>query len=134
MIEAAGGVVWRTSNSCDVEVLLVHRPRQDDWSLPKGKRRPSESMVECALREVHEETGLICKIGAVLPPAFYRDRKGRAKRVRYWAMQEQSGEFTPNDEVDSVSWLRLELAAEVLTYDRDLVVVTGLYVAHAAVA
>lgn len=126
MIEAAGGVVWRTTRKWNLEVLLVHRPGRDDWSLPKGKLRGSETHLECALREVWEETGLRCGLGRELPTTTYLDRKGRPKSVRYWAMQERDGRFRPNREVDRVMWAKVERAGDVLTYRHDLVVVEGL--------
>ncbi|MGZ8715315.1 MAG: NUDIX hydrolase [Mycobacterium sp.] len=134
MIEAAGGVVWRATVARHVEVLLIHRPHRRDWSLPKGKRRHRESALDCAIREVHEETGLRCTIGHELPEARYTDRKGRPKRVRYWSMHEPEGTFEPNDEVDEIRWRRVERVNELLNYDHDLVVVAGLHVVHASVA
>lgn len=115
MIESAGGVVWRTGVGARVEILLVHRPRRDDWSLPKGKVRSGETPLDCALREVREETGLRCVSGPELVESVGVDRKGRPKRTRYWAMQERSGSFRPNAEVDEVRWVALERVAEVLT-------------------
>ena len=85
VIRAAGGVPVRQAGG-DLEVLLVHRPRYDDWTFPKGKAEPGESDVECALREVEEETGLRCELGRELPSTSYVDGKGRPKRVRYWLM------------------------------------------------
>jgi len=126
MIEAAGGVIWRPDHKGRIEVLLIHRPRYDDWSLPKGKLDPGESHVECAVREVREETGLTCTLGPELATARYVDRKGRPKRVRYWAMHTPSGTFHPNDEVDDVAWLRLADAARRLTYRHDVTVLDGL--------
>ena len=134
MIEAAGGVVWRTTRKGQLEIVVIHRPRQDDWSLPKGKLRRRESALDCALREVREETGLRCAVGDELPEAQYEDRRGRAKRVRYWAMQEVAGQFRRNREVDRLRWVRLDRAADALTHDHDVLVVAGLQVAYIAVA
>ena len=126
-IEAAGGVV----RGEDGRVLLVHRPRYDDWTLPKGKLDPGETFEQAALREVREETGLECTLGRELATTEYRDNKGRPKVVRYWLMEidqrgapppfatPQGGEFEPNDEVDEVCWLALGEAVERLTYERD---------------
>ncbi len=118
----------------DVEVLLVHRPQQRDWSLPKGKLIRRETALACALREVREETGLYCVAGDELPHTRSIDRKGRMKRVRYWAMQEVVGEFRPNDEVDQIRWLHVGYVSELLTYEHDHAVVAGLHVARVAVS
>ena len=126
MIEAAGGVVWRRSSKGAIKVLLVHRPRYDDWSLPKGKLDPGESHRHAALREVEEETGLRCETHDELDDVRYRDRKGRPKHVRYWAMEPVGGEFEPNDEVDEVRWVTIDDVARIVTYDRDAEVVDGL--------
>lgn len=126
MIEAAGGVVWRQGSSGTIKVLFVHRPRYDDWSLPKGKLEGGESHRQAALREVEEETGLRCRSGEELREVRYRDRKRRMKRVRYWAMEPLDGSFRANAEVDEVRWVSLEHAAELATYPRDLQVVADL--------
>jgi len=126
MIEAAGGVVWRRTTSGSVKVLLVHRPRYDDWSLPKGKLDPGESARDAALREVEEETGLRCKARGELTEVRYRDRKDRPKRVRYWAMEPLDGRFEPNDEVDEVRWVTIDDASDWLTYHHDVAVVDEL--------
>jgi 8-oxo-dGTP diphosphatase len=102
----------------ETQVLLVHRPRYDDWSFPKGKANEGESDEECALREVREETGLECKLGPELPTVSYTS-KGRPKRVRYWLMEPVAGEFAPHREVDEVAWLRLQEARRRLTYEHD---------------
>src|SRR4051794_12516004 len=118
-IQAAGGVVV----DADGRIAVVHRPRYDDWSLPKGKLDEGESFEEAALREVAEETGLTCRLKQQLGDASYRDRKDRAKLVRYFEMEPASGEFAPNDEVDELRWLTPEEALGELTYefDRELV-------------
>jgi 8-oxo-dGTP pyrophosphatase MutT (NUDIX family) len=126
MIEAAGGVVWKVTPKGAVKVLLVHRPRYDDWSFPKGKLDPGERHVEAALREVQEETGLRCRTRDELPEARYADRKGRPKRVRYWSMEPIDGEFVPNDEVDEVRWLSRHEADMVLSYRHDRTVLAAL--------
>jgi 8-oxo-dGTP pyrophosphatase MutT (NUDIX family) len=120
-VRAAGGAVLRSGADGDPEVLLVHRPRYDDWSLPKGKCDPGESYEDCALREVEEETGITAELGAQLPDVRYRDQKGRPKLVRYWVMRPAAdpGPFEPNDEVDEVAWLPLAAAEARLSYDHD---------------
>jgi 8-oxo-dGTP diphosphatase len=117
-IQAAGGVVVR-----DGRVAVVHRPRYDDWSLPKGKLDPGETFEEAALREVLEETGLECALAEELPAVHYEAR-GRPKVVRYWQMDVVSDPgFVPNDEVDQLRWLSPADAIALLTYDRDKEVV-----------
>jgi 8-oxo-dGTP diphosphatase len=108
------------------EVLLVHRPAYDDWSLPKGKAQRGESDEACALREVEEETGLRCRLGRELPSTSYRDGKGRPKVVRYWAMEPIDGEARPQAEVDDVLWLPLGEARDTLTWTRDRAVLDGV--------
>jgi len=119
-VKASGGVVWRRGQQ-GVEVVVVHRPRYDDWSLPKGKLDADEGWEAAALREVEEEVGLRCRLGGELPPVGYRDKKGRAKAVRYWLMEpeDDAAPFTPNDEVDEMRWLDIEDAAALLSYPRD---------------
>src|SRR4051794_12919323 len=111
---AAGGVVVR-----DGRIAVVHRPKYDDWSLPKGKLDPGEGFEEAALREVEEETGLRCRLGRELPSTEYRDNKGRPKLVRYWKMDPLDGEFTPSGEVDELRWLEPDEAEALLSYDHD---------------
>jgi 8-oxo-dGTP diphosphatase len=115
-VRAAGGVVLDD----DGLLVLVHRPRYDDWTLPKGKLDPGESFEEAALREVEEETGLRCRLVRELSAIEYRDDKGRSKVVRYWLMEvDADSGFVPNDEVDELRRLPLDEALGLLTYDRD---------------
>jgi len=105
------------------EILLVHRPRYDDWSFPKGKRDGDESDEETAHREVLEETGMAVILGPELGEARYTDNRGRPKVVRYWLMTldpNQSGPgFTPNKEVDELRWCSVDVAGRLLTYEHD---------------
>ena len=125
MIRAAGGVIARQGVD-GLEVLVVHRPQYDDWSLPKGKCLAEETDEECALREVAEETGLLCELGDELPATVYRDAKGRMKRARYWSMTPHGGELSFEYEVDAGRWLAVAEAKALLTYERDVAVVDAL--------
>jgi 8-oxo-dGTP diphosphatase len=118
-VKAAGGVPVRNGL-----VALVHRPKYDDWTFPKGKLDPGEGFEEAALREVEEETDLVCRLGPELSETHYTDNKGRPKLVRWWAMEvERATTFEPNDEVDELRWLAPAEAAEALTYERDRVLI-----------
>ena len=117
-VKAGGGLVVRPGENGHV-VALVHRPRYDDWSFPKGKLDRGESFEDGALREVEEEIGLRCRLGKELSPVTYRDPKGRSKVVRYWLMEPIEGEFVPSDEVDEMRWLPVADAEELLSYERD---------------
>jgi 8-oxo-dGTP diphosphatase len=128
LVVAAGAVTLRRRRGT-TEVLLVHRPRYDDWSFPKGKVDPGEGVHEAAVREVHEETGLAVRLGPPLPPQVYAVGNGtaRPKMVHYWVARctgddDVSG-YRPNDEIDDVRWFPMHDVARVLTYhrDRDLV-------------
>lgn len=125
-VRAAGGAVWRRAADGAVEVLVVHRPRYDDLTLPKGKCEVGESDEATAAREVAEETGLTCALGADLGEVRYVDHRGRPKVVRYWAMTVLGGTFAPNDEVDAASWLPAPVAAAALTHPHDAVVLDRL--------
>ena len=122
VVQAAGGIVWRrrSDDVDEVDVLLVHRPKYDDWTFPKGKLEPGEKHETAALREVEEETGFVCSLGAELETSEYVDIKGRPKLVRYWMMQVTDGAFVVNDEVDDVRWLAVSQAAGLVTYVRDI--------------
>ena len=121
-VRAAGGLLWRVDGEGRPEVLLVHRPRYDDWTLPKGKCDPGETWEDTAIREVLEETGHHVDLGAELPSVAYLDHKGRTKLVRYWTMSVRSGSFVPNDEVDVLEWLPTAVARTRLSYEHDAVV------------
>jgi 8-oxo-dGTP diphosphatase len=120
VVRAAGGVVVRPGiDGVGVEVLIAHRPRYDDWTIPKGKLDPGETWEQAALREVAEETGYRCRLGEPVAEVHYRDHKGRPKVVRYWSMTVDGGDFEANDEVDEVRWLAPADAASLLTYEHD---------------
>jgi len=126
-VRAAGGVVRRRVRrgmKRRHEVAVVHRPRYDDWSFPKGKRDESDADdAATALREVEEETGLRCVLGRALGEIRYRDNRGRDKVVRYWLMSladdEAGKEFVANREVDELRWCTRREAGRLLTYDHD---------------
>jgi 8-oxo-dGTP diphosphatase len=119
-VHAAGGVVWRATERDGLQVAIVHRPRYDDWSLPKGKLDPGETFEQAAVREVEEEIGARCELGDELPPTTYRDHKGRLKLVRYWLMEAtEDFAFAANDEVDELRWLAPADAVGLVSYERD---------------
>lgn len=121
-IRAAGAVVWRPSSVTEqVEVAVAHRPRYDDWSLPKGKLDADETVPAAAVREVLEETGFSIALGRRLPSTEYTV-DGRAKVVDYFAARFVSGDFEANDEVDRVKWVSPEAAGDLLSYGHDRVV------------
>jgi len=125
-VHAAGGLVLRRGAG-GWEVLVVHRPRYDDWSLPKGKDEVGETPAATALREVWEETGVRGRVVAPLGEVVYPVADGRDKLVRYFAMTvESSDTFTPNEEVDVVRWLPAEEASALLTYAHDVDLVSAV--------
>jgi 8-oxo-dGTP pyrophosphatase MutT (NUDIX family) len=121
-VRAAGGVLLRAGDG-GVEVAVIHRPKYEDWSLPKGKLEPDEGFEQAALREVEEETGMQAELRDELASISYRDRKGRTKVVRYWLMRPLDGEFAPGSEVDELRWLDPDAAAELLSYEHDAALV-----------
>jgi 8-oxo-dGTP diphosphatase len=111
-----------------VLVLLVHRPKYDDWTLPKGKAHRGERDEDTAVREVEEETGLRCRLGRELPSTSYVGPDGRPKVVRYWAMEAEPGEgdavaagdsWRAQTEVDALRWLSVPDASRLLSYEHD---------------
>ncbi len=126
-LTAAGAVTWRRTPADEtgrraVELLLVHRPRYDDWTFPKGKPDADEDLVTTAVREVAEETGCRVRLGRPLPDTSYRVAGGQ-KRVSYWAARvdgEAAVPFTPNREIDQVRWVRTGQARRLLSYEHDL--------------
>jgi ADP-ribose pyrophosphatase YjhB (NUDIX family) len=118
VVQAAGGLVVRRQSG-QLEIAVVHRPEQADWSYPKGKLEMSETYEDAAKREVLEETGLACRLLRFIGHTEYTDRKGRPKVVAYWVMAPESGSFTLNEEVDEMRWLALPVAEQLLTYERD---------------
>ena len=126
VVQAAGGVLLRRSGRRRLEVAAVHRPVRRDWSLPKGKLDQGETFEQCALREVLEETGYACILGAFAGQTQYVDRRGRPKVVAYWYMDpapgvrfEDPAPLLSVDEVDEVRWLELTVATRALTYPHD---------------
>ncbi|WP_262322289.1 NUDIX domain-containing protein [Acidiferrimicrobium sp. IK] len=111
--------MWRRSPAGEVEVVLVHRPRYDDWSLPKGKVDDGESDEDAAVREVEEEASVRCRLGAELVSVSYTDRTRRPKTVRYWAMTVESGTVAGANEIDAAEWVALDVVREKMSYPRD---------------
>ena len=117
-VRAAGGIVLQGEGEGRA-VALVHRPRYDDWSFPKGKLIDGEDDETAALREVQEETGLRCRIGPSVGSVMYRDRRGRPKVVRYFRMDADGGSFVPTAEVDELRWVPVDEAGDLLSYAHD---------------
>jgi len=124
-IPAAGGAVWRTGADGTLETAVVHRPKYDDWSLPKGKLDAGEHALVAAVREVDEETGLQVAVGRRSVQTRYPTRNG-PKRVDYWVMQAVGGSFAVNDEVDELRWLPVPAATALLSHEHDRAVLQDL--------
>jgi len=119
LARSAGAVVFRRDASGAAEFLLVHRPRYDDWSLPKGTLSDAESYPVAALREVEEETGFTGRLGPAIGSIGYPVRRG-PKVVRYWLVEADRGRFKRNNEVDNVAWVPLATALEMASYAHDV--------------
>jgi 8-oxo-dGTP diphosphatase len=119
VVRAAGGVIVRDDPDGERRIVVVHRPRYDDWTFPKGKLLDGETHETAALREVEEETGLHCDLRQHLDAIEYRDRENRQKIVQYWIMTPRDGVFLPSAEVDDLRWLSLREAESCLTYAHD---------------
>jgi 8-oxo-dGTP diphosphatase len=116
---AAGAVLWRPNGDVhSPEIAIIHRPRYDDWTLPKGKVDPGETEPVTAVREVAEETGYQSHLGRRLATVSYPIEQG-IKKVRYWSARSVAGEFAPNDEVDDLKWLPVTEALKQLGYAQD---------------
>lgn len=121
IVRAAGGIVYRYgADAVTLEVLLIHRPKQNDWSFPKGRVDGEEAIDDAAFREVLEETAYGCHLEEALPTVRYLDGSGRPKEAHYWKMSVLSEyPFVPNDEVDEVKWASVKEAFGLLTYKTD---------------
>lgn len=120
MIRAAGALLWRENSDLKIEIALIHRPRYDDWSLPKGKVEEGETSLRCAFREVIEETGITPQFGRELGTVEYEEASG-LKRVKYWAAKAPRNhqEFEINEEVDEIRWLAPDDAFALATHQSD---------------
>jgi len=119
VIRAAGALLWRESSVGEIEVALVHRPRYDDWSLPKGKIDENETALACAYREVFEETGIKARFTRQLGTVEYEDNNTQ-KRVKYWVAQALgTSDFVANEEVDQLRWLKPSDSIELATHQSD---------------
>jgi 8-oxo-dGTP diphosphatase len=121
-LRSAGAVAYRRGQK-GTRILLVHRPKYDDWSLPKGHLEEGESYEDAAVRELDEEAGVTGEIGALVGTIGYRVHR-RPKAVRYWLVEAESTRFRPNSEVDAVTWVSPKAAMKVSSYDEDRSVIT----------
>jgi 8-oxo-dGTP diphosphatase len=122
LIRAAGALLWRENSELKIEIALIHRPRYDDWSLPKGKIEEGESSLRCAFREVLEETGITPQFGRELGSVEYKEPAG-LKRVKYWAAKALTDDFLANEEVDEIKWLEPVDALAFATHESDRTII-----------
>jgi 8-oxo-(d)GTP phosphatase len=125
VVAAAGAALWRPSAGGGMETAVVHRPRYDDWSLPKGKLDAGEHALPAAVRETTEETGLTVLAGRRSVQTCYPIPEG-TKRVDYWLMCASGGSFEPNDEVDDLRWLPIDEATDLVSHEQDRIVLADL--------
>ncbi|CAG4921339.1 MULTISPECIES: NUDIX hydrolase [Acidithrix] len=126
MITAAGGVVFREGINGSLEICLIHRPRYDDWTLPKGKVEVGETLAQAALREVEEETGIKAEIVQDQTQVVkYPLETDLEKEVHYFLMKSLVQNFTKNEESDECLWVDVNLVESKLTFSRDFGVITG---------
>jgi 8-oxo-dGTP diphosphatase len=119
VILAAGAIVWRKGNTSSLQVALIHRPKYDDWSFPKGKCEVGEELIACAHREVLEETNIATEFGPFLGDVSYQTEQG-PKRVYFWSAKSIAEKtFTPNSEVDQIKWVELKMVKQLLTLQSD---------------
>jgi len=142
VILAAGALVWRIRDD-EIQVLAVHRPSYNDWSWPKGKVRRGETLPECAIREIYEETGKQVVLGQALPSVSYAVASGRPKKVKYWAAETTSTSHpallarpyyrvAPKKEIDNTKWFTVAEARKKITMKADLALLDALLEAHEA--
>ena len=116
---AAGGVVWRRNENKKIEVVIVHRPKYDDWSFPKGKADLKEALIACAFREILEETNITTQFGPFIGQVEYQTSEG-LKQVSYWAAKAIDVKaFNANSEVDQVKWVEISEVKQILSMDSD---------------
>ena len=119
IILAAGALVWRKSKEKKIEIAVIHRPKYNDWTIPKGKVELNESSIACAYREVIEETSIETEFGMYLGEVKYQSLDG-PKQVSFWSAQVvKENTFTPNSEVDAIKWVEAAKAAKFLSLDSD---------------